>query len=112
MQPKHKCKVIADAFKRVSIAPLYRDGWITDWIRIINHAYGCLPNTLDTATLVKSLAKDSRFRGTTEQLFPSYNSHRPRKHPVNGGNRGDPEAAFGCGISQAKDGPDKRKQEY
>jgi hypothetical protein len=63
VKPKQKCQVIADALERVSVAPLYRDSWITanDWVRIINHAHGFLPDTLDAATLVKSLARDSRY---------------------------------------------------
>ena len=93
--PKPKCKVIADAFERVSIAPLYRDSWITayDWIRIINHTNGLSPHTLDTTTLVKSLAKDSRFRGAEDGngangLFRRHYSPRvPQDGSTNGRRR-------------------------
>jgi hypothetical protein len=71
MPRQSKGKLVTDAFKQVSIEPLYRNRWITayDWVRIINHAHGFSPDRpgrLDTATLVKSLARDPGCRGADD----------------------------------------------
>jgi hypothetical protein len=69
---KSKGKVLPTHFKecRLSIAPPYRDCWITayDWARIINHARDLLPDRLDSATVVRSLARDSRCRNTGDSF--------------------------------------------
>jgi hypothetical protein len=91
MRAKSKGWVITDAFLRVSIAPLYRDRWITayDWVRIINHAHGVLPENLErlnVSTLVRSLRGDARCRGAEDSSGVSglFRKHYSPQHIPDG----------------------------